>query len=193
MQTLDQLLDTIDLGTEAEKTASAPDNLVERLRKEASAPSVDVRAAATAELAEKTAEIGVIALTLAEMEQAGVPGVKLAAPVAAPSGRHRQMAVFIKSALERGHSTEEVATFLRKQAGFGDAVGDVVSALKTKVAPAAAKAKSVIGDVAELAKKKMADPAFRKKMMLPAAGVGGAALGYGMGRHSKTKEAPEAA
>lgn len=182
MQTLDQLLDTIDLGAEAEKTASAPDNLVERLRKEASAPSVDVREAAQAELAEKTAEIGVIAVTLAEMEQAGVPGVKLAAPVAAPSGRHRQVAVFIKSALERGHSTEEVARFLQKHAGFGGAVEDVVSALKSKVAPAAAKAKALGGEAIALAKKHPA----------ATAGAAGLGVGYGFGR-SKKKEAPEAA
>lgn len=186
MQTLDQLLDTIDLGTETEKTASAPDNLVERLRKEASAPATDVRAAAQAELAEKTAEIGVIALTLAEMEQAGVPGVKLAAPVAAATDRHRHVAVFIKSALERGHGTEEVASFLRKHAGFGNAVEDVVSSLKSKIAPAAAKAKALGGEALSAGK------ALVKKHPMATAGAAGLGVGYGLGR-SKKKEAPEAA
>lgn len=196
MQTLDQLLDTIGREPETEKTASGSDDLVARLRKEAAAdevPAGDVRALAQAELVEKTAEIGVIALTLAEIEQAGSPGVKLAAPVAAPSGRHRQMAVFIKSALEQGHDAAQIAAFLRKQAGLGGAVEDVVGALKSKVAPAAAKAKAVMTDVGELAKRKMQDPAFRRKAMVGAGMAGAGVGGYALGSRSKKKEAPEAA
>lgn len=194
MQTLDQLLDTIGEEPEQEKTAS-PDDLVRRLRKEASEDEpTDVRSAAKQELAEKTAEIGVIAITLAEMEQAGQPTVKLAAPAASPGARHRQMAVFIKTALEQGHDTDEVAAFLRKHAGLGSAAEDVVGALKSKVAPAAAKAKEVVTDVAALAKRKMQDPEFRRKAMIGGGMAGAGAVGYGMGRHSKKKqETPDAA
>lgn len=176
MLTLDQLLDTLGKEPETEKVAAAPSDLVARLRKEAGDDQpADTMVAARAELAEKTAEIGVIAMTLAELEQA--PGIKLAAPSAAPTARHRHMAVFIKSALERGHEPAEIAAFLRKEAGLGSAAEDIVGQL---------------GTLKRLAKHQLADPIegpILRRKALTAAGIGAAGVGgYALGRSGKPKQ-----
>lgn len=118
--TVEELLERSGISSlnsdEQEKTASdnAHENdgdLVDALRKMAEAqPELDVvggeevKSLAAQELVEKTAEITVIAQTLAEIEKVASIGL--------PED-HKKVAVFIKAAMDDGHSEEEIAEFLK--------------------------------------------------------------------------------
>jgi len=126
MRTLEEMITDVNGGVPSSvKTAAARvgDPLVDRLRKAAGVDDLahdELREGAARELAEKTAEIAVIALTLAEVDQAAAGGEKTAS-VAEPTPEQRKTAVFIKMALEQGHSPEEIAGFLyEKEAGIGN-------------------------------------------------------------------------
>src|SRR5690606_25206025 len=131
--TLDQLLDETGVsdlaGSRLSKQASPePTNfakLAERCRRAAEATPEEqadaVNAALTAALVEKTAAIAIIGRTLAEIRAIeGEPQQKVAAPVA--NGPTVNIELFIKEALEQGHSPQEIAEFLDKTGGILDKV-----------------------------------------------------------------------
>ncbi len=110
--TLEELLESSGInslkGEEQEKTASDnahSEDLVSELRKMAEAqPAPEgTKELAAQELAEKTAEIAVIAQTLSEIEK--VSSLKI--PKA-----HTKIATFIKVAMDAGHNEKDIASFL---------------------------------------------------------------------------------
>lgn len=105
-------------GEGVEKTASDnahenDDGLVEALRKLAEHDSGggDVKTLAAQELAEKTAEIAVIAKTLSEIEKVASLGLQ--------DEEERRVATFIKVAMDKGYSEKDIAGFL-KNAAYGN-------------------------------------------------------------------------
>lgn len=114
--TLEELLESSGINAlkGEEKTASdnaQQEDIVSALRKMAEAEPTpeDTKTLAAQELAEKTAEIAVIAQTLSEIEKvasAGVPKV--------PAGRHHKLATFIKVAMDSGYEEKEIAAFLKE-------------------------------------------------------------------------------
>ncbi len=120
--TLDELLDESGISSmnvEHEKTASEDTHdgldLVEQLRKFAEDDTVSLKEDAERELIEKTAEILVIKETIGEINNLSSIGID--------SGEQAKIASFISSALESGHSEEEIAFFLEKRAGIIGQVG----------------------------------------------------------------------
>jgi hypothetical protein len=119
--TLDELLENsgINLMNDdaTEKVASVKDaqideiELVNALRKYASDENDhgEIRQEAARELSEKTAEIMVIAQTISEIN-------KLAS-ISVDEKETQKIASFIKVALDKGHSEEEIAEFLEKSGG----------------------------------------------------------------------------
>lgn len=118
--TLDDLLENSGLnslrGDGTAKTASEdalPNDLdlVSELRKLASQEDVKapvLKEEAARELAEKTAEIMVIRQTMQEIDKIASLGV--------PEEAHNKLATFIKVAIDKGHSENEIAEFLEKSA-----------------------------------------------------------------------------
>ena len=120
--TLDQLLETTgvdDLSGRGLKKVAAKQGqanllkLAERCRRAADVvedepPEVDERA-----LVEKTAAVQIIRRTLAEIQSIEDGGATKTASAAPPA----QQAVFIKTALEAGHSPESIARFLENPPG----------------------------------------------------------------------------
>jgi hypothetical protein len=129
MHSLEELLEEIKGPRNGEEKLANQEvptgDLIDRLLKYAAAGAPanetdsQIREAAHRELVEKTAQIGIIALTIAELEQAvATPGVKTAA-AAAVDVAHKRTAIFVKRALEKGHSEREIAEFLQKRAAGG--------------------------------------------------------------------------
>lgn len=128
--TLDQLLDATGVseisGGRLVKNASAakqPDlsKLAERCRRALEATPSEVDASNHQDLVEKTAAVAIISRTLAELAEidcAGSEQIKTAAQSNAPD-----QALFIKTALEAGHSPHQIAEFLEKNSGV---VGRIV-------------------------------------------------------------------
>jgi len=124
--TLDELLENSGIGQlgHSVKVASArpdsdEDGLIDALRKLASEepePTKVIRESAARELAEKTAEILVVKQTMEEIEK--ISSVNI-------DGGHNKIATFIKVAIDKGHTEEEIATFL-KDAGIVDRVGRAI-------------------------------------------------------------------
>jgi hypothetical protein len=130
--TLDQLLDETGVndltGTPrlAKTAAVKPDfaKLAERCRLAANATPADVSASDHQDMAEKTAAIAVISRTLSEIHaiDGGAPsGGQEKTAAAAPAGF--DPALFIKTALERGHDPMRIAEFLEKQGGLLGRIG----------------------------------------------------------------------
>lgn len=124
--TLDQLLDETGVkdlaGRRHVKTASAPKmdfaKLAERCRRAATATSEEQANSNNQDLVEKTAAIAVIGRTLAEIREIdGEPEpVEKVAAVTTPAFNVES---FIKTALDKGHTPEDIAAFLEKNAIFG--------------------------------------------------------------------------
>lgn len=121
--TLDQLLDTTGVsdlaGTRAhKKTASAGHDfskLAERCRRAAEATPDEQSASDQQELVEKTASVAIINRTLGELRE--IDGEPAAHEKVA--GSSFDLATFIKTALDAGHSPEHIAEFIDKEAGPG--------------------------------------------------------------------------
>jgi len=119
--TLQELLENSGIASmgneEVEKTASedaSGEDLVVELRKLASeeperAPAL--RKEAARELAEKTAEIFVIQQTMQEIDKLASLGVN--------EDAHQKLAVFVKVAMDAGHTEEEIARFLKEASVAG--------------------------------------------------------------------------
>ena len=108
--TLEQLLSD-STGTEKTASADAPpieSDIVDELRKHAEDDNIAIREQAVQELTEKTAEIVVIQKALEEIDKVASLGVA--------SNEHKKLATFIKVALDKGHSEEAIAEFLKKEA-----------------------------------------------------------------------------
>ena len=145
--TLDELLESSGIsslkGEAEEKTASASDaqvdegNLVTALRKFASDGESDqreIRQEAARELAEKTAEIMVITKTIDEINKLASLGVE--------EEQMQKVATFIKVALDKGHSSEDIARFLEKNAAasrIGRAISAAAQAVRRPFARSAAR------------------------------------------------------
>lgn len=150
--TLEELLESSGInslkGEEQEKTASdnaQQEDLVSALRKMAEAEPTpeDTKELAAQELAEKTAEIAVIAQTLSEIEKVS----SLGAP-RAPEGHHQKLATFVKIAMDKGYSETEIASFL-KEAIFqrmGRAVKSGVQSISRPIQRAAEKVTEVVSE-----------------------------------------------
>lgn len=118
--TLDQLLDETGIsgisGSRMSKKAISTKEdfakLAERCRRAASATESEQQESDRLGLAEKTAAIAVIGRTLNELREIDD------APYEKTAAANFNVEVFIKTALEAGHSEEEVATFLEKNALF---------------------------------------------------------------------------
>lgn len=120
---LDQLLDETGVsdlaGTRFTKAADArgPDlaKLAQLCRQAADATPAERDAAKDQDLAEKTAAIAVISRTLAEINSLDsvAPPEQTKTAAAGPDA-----ALFIKTALEQGHSPESIAAFLEKEGGL---------------------------------------------------------------------------
>jgi hypothetical protein len=147
--TLEELLESSGIsspkGDGQEKTASdnAQEDIVSALRKmaEAKPTQEDTKKLAAQELAEKTAEIAVIAQTLSEIEKVASLGSRKE-----PKG-HQKLATFIKVAIDKGYSEEEIAGFL-KEAIFqrmGRAAKSAIQSVSRPVQRAALKVDEVIG------------------------------------------------
>lgn len=115
---LEELLESSGInslrGEEQEKTASdnaQKEDIVSALRKMAEVQPTpeNTKELAAKELVEKTAEIAVIAQTLSEIEKVA----SLEAPRAS-NEHHQKLATFIKVAMDKGHSKEEIASFLKE-------------------------------------------------------------------------------
>jgi len=120
--TLDELLDESGISSmnaEHEKTASEDTHdgldIVDQLRKFAEDDSFFLREGAERELVEKTAEILVIKETIGEINNLS--------SIEVLDDDQSKTASFISSALESGHSEDEIAFFLEKNAGVLDRVG----------------------------------------------------------------------
>jgi len=143
--TLDELLENSGInslkGEETVKTASddariGGEELVAELRKYANeepqkAPVI--REEAARELAEKTAEIFIIKQTMQEIDKLASLGVD--------SNSHQKLATFIKVAMDKGHSEQEIAEFLKTAivGRIGRAVKSGVQAMKRPISRTAAK------------------------------------------------------
>jgi hypothetical protein len=152
MRTLEEMLDTVNGSSQQiEKTAAAPEaDLVGRLRKAAGAEApeqdnAELRVEVARELAEKTAEISVIALTLAEIEQA-INGGEKTASVAEPSAQQQRTATFIKMALEKGYQEGEIAAFLKEAAAFGSPFERAGIAMRRAIGHKAGSVAKNLGD-----------------------------------------------
>lgn len=111
--TLEQLLND-DVGVEKTASVDAPPvetDLVDALRKHAEDDNIAIREQAAQELTEKTAEIVVIQKALEEIDKVASLGVA--------SDKQKKLATFIKVALDKGHSEQEIADFLQKEAVIG--------------------------------------------------------------------------
>lgn len=148
--TLEELLERSGInslrGEEQEKTASdnaQNEDLVSALREmaEEQPTSEYTKKLAAQELAEKTAEIAVIAQTLSEIEKVASPGA-----AQAPNGHHQKLATFIKVALDSGHSETEIAAFLKKAGRIGRAIKSGIQAMRR---PYQRAAKGVYESVAD--------------------------------------------
>ncbi|MHC4644913.1 MAG: hypothetical protein ACYTBJ_05395 [Planctomycetota bacterium] len=153
--TLEELLENSGVGSlngeEAEKTASEdarPDDqdLVSALRKYASAPENRqevIKGEAARELAEKTAEILIIKQTMQEIDKLASLGVQ--------QDQHQKLATFIKTAMDEGHSEQEVAEFLKAASGrvMRAIQGAVQSGRRRSVARSFAKAEGKGAKAAE--------------------------------------------
>lgn len=118
--TLDQLLDVTGVDTLAgrgvEKTAAPHSSanllkLAERCRTAADTADVVPAQISERDLVEKTAAVQIIRRTLAEVE-----AIERGGTIKTASATPRA-AVFIKTALEAGHSPEAIARFLEQQPG----------------------------------------------------------------------------
>lgn len=132
--TLDQLLDETGVnnlaGRRHTKTAAAAPSfakLAERCRRAAEATPEDRVEAGQQQLAEKTAAVEIIRRTMAEISALESGETKVA------SAPQQDPAPFIKAALEAGHTPEEIAEFLEKQAAgrIGRFVGELGAGLRS--------------------------------------------------------------
>lgn len=143
--TLDELLESSGIssmkGEEQDKTASAQcaqsdaDDLVSALRKIASSDGdgdvQEIRVAAARELQEKTAEILIIRQTIEEIDKLASLGV--------PEEETAKLATFIKAALDKGHTEEDIAKFIEKQGSgaIGRSIGRAINTARRPVTRAA--------------------------------------------------------
>lgn len=146
--TLEELLESSGINAlkGEEKTASdnaQEEDLVSALRKMAEAQPTpeDTRNLAAQELAEKTAEIAVIAQTLSEIEKVASAGAKTR-----PAGHHQKIATFIKVALDQGHSETEIAAFLKQGGRVGRALKSGLQAMRRPFQRGAKRTYDAISD-----------------------------------------------
>jgi len=136
--TLDELLDESGISSmnaEHEKLASEDTrdglDIVDQLRKLAEDDSASLRDGAERELIEKTAEILVIKETIGEINNLSSIGID--------NRDQSKIASFISSAIDSGHSEEEIAFFLEKNAGIvsraARGIGRVVQKSRRKSIP----------------------------------------------------------
>lgn len=130
--TLDQLLDETGVGALGgarleKKAAEKPSfsKLAERCRRAATATAEERSSSDDQLLAEKTASVAIIGRTLAEIREITGEDTSTETVVktaAVRGGASFSVEVFIKTALDQGHSPEKIAEWLDKNAGLFDKV-----------------------------------------------------------------------